>query len=313
MEIDRYSILKTTTGQTFNLPIFLAQNIQEMGVMTGFDGAISQNEQLCNFTYSGFSNSVTVYNTVNTSILPGLVTAVYTIDWGDGSPTDILSMPGIHFDGYVLPSISHTYTINGTYTITISINSPWEVSTVQKNVIVPFVQTYGFPTNLGTLTFTVPYTNPPVSKSQKYLEDYRTLTGNTKSALINFVAMGKSRIDEVRNYGTSNTFSGLTITSQYTGYTIDDLFYMDHSDGFTQITGTTSGTTITFYNDEIYNGMITRNEHFIGFVDDPVIYSDIFVERGKLGVLENNLRLTEIGSTGELDVYGGGYFIIKKQ
>ena len=51
----------------------------------------------------------------------------------------------------------------------------------------------------------------------------------------------------------------------------------------------------------------------IGFIDDPQIYSDIFVERGKLGVLENNLRLCEITSTGELDVYGGGFFKINKQ
>ena len=314
MEKDVYEIIITgTTGNTFNIPIFLNQDIQELGVMVGFDGDISQNEQLCNFTYSGYSNSVTVYNTVNTNLLSNLINAIYNVDWGDGSPYDTLGMPGISFDGNPLPYITHTYSTNGNYTITVTINSPWDTSVVEKNIVIPFTQTYGYPTDFGTLTFTVPYTNPPVLQSQTYIEDYTTLTGDTNPTIINFVGIGKSRIDEVKNYGISNTYSGLTITDQYTGYTIDDLFYMDFSDGFTQITGTTSGNTITFYQDEIYNGMITRNEHFIGFIDDPQIYSDIFVERGKLGVLENNLRLCEITSTGELDVYGGGFFKIKKQ
>jgi hypothetical protein len=59
--------------------------------------------------------------------------------------------------------------------------------------------------------------------------------------------------------------------------------------------------------------MITRNEHLIGFLDEPQIYSDIFVDRGKQGVMERNLRLGEIDSTGELDIYGSGYFQVRKQ
>jgi hypothetical protein len=59
--------------------------------------------------------------------------------------------------------------------------------------------------------------------------------------------------------------------------------------------------------------MITRNEHFLGFVDDPQIFSDVFVERGQMGVMERNFRLTEMDNTGELDVYGNGYFKVRKQ
>ena len=51
----------------------------------------------------------------------------------------------------------------------------------------------------------------------------------------------------------------------------------------------------------------------MGFVEQPTVYSDIFVERGKQGVMEVNLRLGEIDNMGELDIYGGGYFKIKKQ
>jgi hypothetical protein len=59
--------------------------------------------------------------------------------------------------------------------------------------------------------------------------------------------------------------------------------------------------------------MLTREEHFLGFVEQPRVYSDIFVSRGKQGVMENNLRLGEIDSMGELSVYGNKYFKIKKQ
>ena len=94
-----------------------------------------------------------------------------------------------------------------------------------------------------------------------------------------------------------------------TGYTIDGLQYINHSDGYTYISGTTS----SYYQDEVYQGMITRDEHLIGFLDLPQISSDIFIERGKQGVMERNLRLGEIDSTGELGIYGSGFFNIRKQ
>jgi len=75
------------------------------------------------------------------------------------------------------------------------------------------------------------------------------------------------------------------------------------------ITGNTSG----FTKEEVFNLVLTRNEHFLGFVDEPTIYSDVFVERGKQGVMEKNLRLGEIDNMGEIDVYGNGYFKVRKQ
>jgi hypothetical protein len=123
------------------------------------------------------------------------------------------------------------------------------------------------------------------------------------------MAIGKSRIDEVRKYGTVNAYSGLTITDNYTGYTINELYYMDYADGYTHITGTTA----SYQNEEVYQGMVTRNEHLLGFIDEPQIFSDIFVERGKQGIMERNLRLGEMDSVGEISVYGSGYFNVKKQ
>jgi hypothetical protein len=211
-----------------------------------------------------------------------------------------------------LPSTGHTYSSNGTYTIEVTVNSPWDVRKVQKTIEIPFVQSFGYPTNLGELTFDIPYTEGD-THSQTYLQDYRTLTGATNNTTVTFLGIGKSRIDEKKLYGTEGGYVGLTITSEYTGYTIDNLVYRDYEDGYTHISGVTSGNTETFFQDEIYNGMVTRNEHFLGFVDDPQIFSDVFVERGQMSVMERNFRLTEIDNTGELDVYGNGYFKVRKQ
>ena len=125
--------------------------------------------------------------------------------------------------------------------------------------------------------------------------------------------LGGSRIGELKNYGETTVVGANTGSLdengyKITGYTIDGLYYMDYIDGYTVITGSTTG----FTKEEVFNKMLTRNEHFLGFIDDPVVYSDIFVERGKSGVAEFNLRLGEIDNMDELEIYGNGFFTVKK-
>jgi hypothetical protein len=74
-----------------------------------------------------------------------------------------------------------------------------------------------------------------------------------------------------------------------------------------------TGTTVGYTKEEVFNAVLTRNEHFLGFIEEPTIYSDIFVERGKTTVMENNFRLGDVSNMVELTYYGGGYFTIKKQ
>jgi hypothetical protein len=198
-------------------------------------------------------------------------------------------------------------------------NSPWTVQTLSRTVNLPLA--IGNPTSLGTLSFTFPYTDYGVA-----------LSGSTKTpTALTFVAAGKSRIIEKKLYG-GNTYSGVTSTSlpgttlTCSKYTVDGLDYYDCSDGVTYITGKVpnhiiNGTTgFTSYNSNtdfaveyVTNKMLTRNEHFLGFISEPQVYSDIFVERGKMGVSEFNLRLGEIDNIGELDIYGNGFFVVKKQ
>ena len=256
------------------------------------------------------SRTINIYNSVNTNKLRTLIDSVYTISWGDGDPDTTLAMPTVYDAN--LPYATHTYVSNGDYDIEITVSSPWKVEKLKRTITIP-LQDFEFPTDLGRMCFEVPYSDPTWYQTQNYLQDYHTLTGATDNSEISFLAVGKSRMDEFQLYGSSE-YSGVTeyYTSEgylVTGYTIDGLYYMDYDGGYTHITGNTS----SYYQDEVYQGMITRDEHLIGFLDTPQISSDIFVERGRQGVMERNLRLGEIDSTGELDIYGSGYFKIRKQ
>lgn len=273
--------------------------------MVGFDGEISQIEEFCNFTYTQTGLTVQVYNTVYIEKFKKHYESVFTINWGDGSSSNL----SVH-TGLTLNSVTKTYSVGGIYNITISLDSPWTKQKLSKLVTVP--KDITITNEFGTFSgFTVPYTEI-TGTTQDYLNDLE-YTVNTGYTTFTYISIGGSKIIEKKLYG-SETYTGVTsgITEDgltYNEYTIDNLKYRDYSDGYTMITGSTSG----FTKEEVINYVITRNEHFIGFVDEPTIYSDIFVERGKTGVMENNLRLGEIDNMGELNIYGNGFFKVQKQ
>ena len=305
---------------SYTLPIYLEADADEMGVMSSFDGNVEQVEQLINFTYKQSGSVVTVYNTVNPNKLRKIVDQTYTINWGYGYTSGLTVNSGVLYSNF--PTSSHTYptvtgNTKGSYTLTLSLDSPWNKEKITKVVTISTGVTIN--NVLGTCTgFTLPgniyYTG---SQYQNYLNDL-DYTNNTGNTIFRYAAIGGSKIAELKKYGETTVSSSLYTTgtysgSLYTGYTLSSeenkLFYMDFSDGYTMITGTTSA----FTKEEVYNKVITRNEHFLGFIDDPTVYSDIFVERGRQGVMEVNLRLGEIDNMSELEVYGNGFFKVKKQ
>ena len=305
MEKIKYQILRVDTGLTYSLPIFLESSVDEMGFMVGFDGDITQVEEFCNFSYTQTGNTIQVYNTVHVENFRNYIDAVFTLNWGDGTTS---SLPA-HI-GDTLTTASKTYISGGSYTISILLECPWTNQILKKLVTIP--QDISVPNPMGTFSgFTIPYTTIS-GATQDYLNDL-DYTNNTGYTTFTYVAFSKSRKSELKLYGSDN-YNGVTtgVTSEgsiYYDYTIDGLKYRDYSDGYTMITGTTSGYT----KEEVFNKMITRDEHFIGFIDEPTIYSDIFVERGKQSILESNFRLSEIDNTGELEIYGNGFFNVQKQ
>lgn len=312
-------------GYDHVIPIALEANADEMGVMSSFDGNMEQVEQLVNFTYKQSGSVVTVYNTVNPDKLRKIVDQKYTIKWGDTTSGSLDVNGGVLYSNF--PTASHTYSTTGSYTLTLSLDSPWSKEKINKNITIP--NTGSVVVNpLGTFSgFTIPYTQ--ITGSLDYINESK-FSGFTGSAILKYMAIGGSKIGELKKYGETTVSRSMYVTgtfsgSAYTGYTLEtgsiisgslntgsipsgSLWYMDFADGYTMITGRTSN----FTKEEVINNVITRNEHFIGFIDDPSVYSDIFVERGRQGVMEPNLRLGEIDNMKELDVYGNGYFKVRK-
>ena len=336
---DNWNLYTGFTGHEYVIPIYLEADADEMGVMSSFDGNIEQVEQLINFTYKVSGSHVTIYSTVNPDKLRKIVDQDFTIDWGDGTSGSLNVNSGVLYSNF--PTSSHTYptvtgNTTGSYTLTLSLDSPWNKEKITKNITISTGVTID--NVLGTCTgFTLPgniyYTG---SNYQNYLNDL-DYTNNTGSTIIKYMAIGNSKIGELKKYGETTVSSlmyvtdtyipvGATTGSAYTGYTLEpsaivsgslvvsgiptgSLWYMDFADGYTMITGATSN----FTREDVINNVITRNEHFLGFIDDPTVYSDIFVERGRQGVMEVNLRLGEIDNMSELDIYGNGFFKVKKQ
>ena len=313
-------------GYDHVIPIVLESNADELGIMSSFDGNMEQVEQLVNFTYNQSGSVVTVYNTVNPDKLRKIVEQTYTIKWGDGTSGSLSANNGVLYSNF--PTASHTYSATGSYTLNLSLDSPWSKEKINKNITVP--NTGSIVTNtLGTFSgFTIPFTQ--ITGSLDYLNNSK-FSGFTGSSVLKYMSIGGSKIGELKKYGQTTVSSSMYVTglfsgSAYTGYTLEtgsiisgslntgsiptsSLWYMDFADGYTMITGKTSN----FSKEEVINNVITRNEHFIGFIDDPSVYSDIFVERGRQGIMEQNLRLGEIDSILELDVYGNGFFKVRKQ
>jgi hypothetical protein len=354
------------------IPIVLEANADEMGVMSSFDGNMEQVEQLVNFTYKVSGSVVTIYGTTNPDKLRKIVDQDFTVDWGvkqnltgsiiTGSlqinkGTLYTNLPTASFN-YTPYTSSNTGLYVETYTgsrissfdVSVYLNSPWSKQKMTKTITL--FNTGSITDNVNILGTCTGFTTPSGS-FLNYLNDYEySNTGYTAtpSKSFKFMAIGISKIGELRKYGestvsTSSYTTGSFSGSLYSGYTLPNdsgsLYYMDLADGYTMITGsvsnyrfgptsgytyeisgntintvpylTTSGNTTQYATEYVINHMLTRNEHFIGFIDDPTVYSDIFVERGRQGVMEPNLRLGEIDNMSELEVYGNGYFKVRKQ
>lgn len=79
------------TGLT--IPILITENYTDMGYYSVFDGAVVQKDVVTNFLFSGSvstPNIYYVYNTSDVAFKNYLTNFDFILDWGDGSPTEIL-------------------------------------------------------------------------------------------------------------------------------------------------------------------------------------------------------------------------------
>jgi len=261
-------------------------------------------------------NSVTLYNTSGDYTVSYLDFTTYTVDWGDGSPTQQLTTT----------SLTHTYLVNSGYTITLSGSNPWGVTVIQKPITIP-LQSVTIPNPSGNIVFTPQqgnWANIPISYNYIYdLDSNNTVAYQVSSnwATVPFAVQGytKSRLQDLKRWGpvpytigyvfnkNGQVFGQVnSITNDVTGYTINNVDYYDLINGKTLYVINSSGLTPN----DIIASAITKNEYLLDFVMAPEIQTDIYVERGKYSAFEALQRLGEVDNIGDMVSYGYGFFKI---
>ena len=316
------------TGLT--IPILFTQTATDFGYYSVFDGAVLQKDVINNFIFSANTLNPYTYIFLNTSdkeLVKFLDLITYVLDWGDGSPTVTLTSS---------TPLTHTYpSSNSQYTITMSANSPWGISLVQKTITVPFTGTTINNPN-GTAYF-IPYggswSATPVSYDYIFSGDSNTnlsdfyssnytsvpflLTGYTESSINDLAQYGpkfnllggkfKIGVQVTGTTGCIGTVWGPDPTGVYTAYTINNIDYFDYED-YTLYVTYSSG----FTSNDLILSALTKNEGLINVIDQPEVQSNIFIERGKQSVLEYIERLGEVDNVGDLEKYGYKFFKVKK-
>jgi hypothetical protein len=305
------------TGLT--IPILFTQTATDFGYYSVFDGAVLQKDVINNFLFT--ANTVNpytyiFYNTSEQEMVKFLELITYVVDWGDGSPTVTLTNTS---------PLTHTYpSSNAQYKITMTANSPWGISLVEKTVTVPFTGTTIDNPN-GTAYF-IPYggnwSATPVNYeyifsgdsntnlSDFYSSNYTTvpflLTGYTESSINDLAQDGpkfnllggkfKIGVQVTGTTGCVGTVWGPDPTDTYTAYTINNIDYFDYED-YTLYVTYSSGFT---QNDLILSAL-TKNEGLLNVIDQPEVQTNVFIERGKQSVLEYVERLGEVDNVGDLE------------
>ena len=311
------------TGLT--VPIMITQTAVDAGYYSEFDGAILQKDVVANFIFSATTNSPYTYYVYNTSsqIANFLELSVYTINWGDGTPTSVVT-------NFAPNSVNHTYP-SGTneYTITLSQNNPWGTTLVKKTVHTPFTNIVA-PNPNGTAFF-IPrggsWANTPLSYNYIFSGDAvnnvsAQVSSNYVTVPYNISGVTKSRLTELQLYGpqkyqlytpviaNAQVWGNIFVTaSTYTGYTIQGLDYYDYIDGTTQFFGKSSG----FTNQNLTAVPITKNETLVKVMDQPQIQTEVFVERGKNSAYERVQRMGEVDNLGDMVNYGYGFFNVENK
>jgi hypothetical protein len=303
-----------------SIAILLRQTAVDNGYYTQFDGAVLQKDVAANFIFSSTTSNPYVYYVYNTSneFQKFLELSNYTIDWGDGSPKQII-------DTYAPNSIVHTYPVaDKEYIITMEQVNPWGLTKVSKKIKTPYKNVINYNPN-GEAFFSPSYGNwvgTPVSYDYIFSGDsVNNVEPQISSNYVEvpFMVSGytNSRITELSQYGSPKYQVGVPVISGgkilgvindmnpvYSSYTINDVNYYDYSDG----------TTIFFQEsygldkNNLTEVPITKDEYFLKIVDQAQIQTSVFVERGKNSVYESVQRMGEVDNLGDMVNYGYGFF-----
>jgi hypothetical protein len=310
----------TTNNQpiisSFNIPILLKQNYIDFGYYSEFDGAILQKETVLNFVFSAITEyEYLVLNTSN-NLNNFTKDANYVIDWGDGTVEGLITNP-----------MYHTYSTGGLeyYTIVITQTNNFGTNIIKKNVIAPFDATKVSDNPNGTAEFIPsggPWKGTPLSYDYIFSGDSGSLEDYVNTTPTQIGGYTYSKIKDLASYGTDTYPVGKPIyidnillgqidsmSIEYSAYTIQNISYVDYPNGLTIFNVETSGLTTST---TTLSG-ITKDEVLLKSVSSPQIFSNVFIERGKVSGYEKVLRLGEVKTIEDLENYGYGFFKLENK
>jgi|688.fasta_scaffold08467_14 hypothetical protein len=338
----RLSMSQIVTGATsgtslmtgLTIPILITQNTVDIGYYSVFDGAILQKDVITNFLFSAVtgtnSSTIYLYNTSDVQYKKFLSESTFYVNWGDGTPIQTVT-------NFAPNYISHQYPLSvKNYKITLSGLTNFGLTIIEKQVSVPFTGTT-IPNPKGTAYF-IPqggsWSGIPISYdyifsgdsntnlSDHFSSNYTTtpflVTGFTKSSL-NDLSVYKGNVN-IKGYsyrtnqqitGTSGTvgiFYGSSTDGLYVSYNINGVDYYDFNDGTTIFVAKSSGFTSEW---SVSSGL-TKEETLINVISEPQIFSNVYIERGKVSAFEKVRRLNEVSTIGGLTLYGYKFFNVVK-
>jgi hypothetical protein len=315
----------TSLLTNLSVPILLRQTSTDTGYYSPFDGAVLQKDIVTNFLFSSTTDSPYVYNVYNTSdqFQKFLNLSSYKVDWGDGTPKEIIT-------GYAPNSIKHTYTTaTREYTITLEQTNPWGITKVSKLIKTPFTNPTIY--NPQGEAFFAPssgnWVGTPVSYNYIFSGDaVNVVSAQTSNNYITipFTVSGltKSRVNELSQYGSPKFQVGVPVIANgqiwgaisnmnptFTAYTITGVDYYDYNDGTTIFFQQSSGLT----ENNLQASPITKDEVLLKVIDQAQVQTDVFVERGKSSAYERVMRIGEVDNLGDMINYGYGFFNVENK
>lgn len=113
----------------------------------------------------------------------------------------------------------------------------------------------------------------------------------------------------------------LGTTGQTTGLLFEDDVYGETEVGVGQAKGflkPLKGISSVQHKAEGWNNTnvsldaITKEEYLMGIINEPEVFSDVFIDRGATTVMEKHLKLSEVESLEHLQNFGNGFYNIVK-
>lgn len=228
-----------------SVPILLRQSAVDVGYFSPFDGAVLQKNVVSNFIFSATTGTPYTYYVYNTSdeFQKFLELSAYRVDWGDGSPKEVITT-------YTPSSINHTYASQEKeYQITLEQTTPWGTNIVKKTISTPFQnvvinnpngECFFAPSTgnwVGTpVSYNYIFSGDSVNEvepqtTQEYITVPFTISGLTKSRITELAQYGPTKYQVgVPVISNGQIWGAIFVTaSTYTGYTIQGVDYYDYS------------------------------------------------------------------------------------